>query len=400
MTNNLQQSIKQKMQEFQSTYSELLKHPQFHSSKCVALFCNHTAFDFVQKKYLFDLLIEQNKLKSILIPEHGLFANHQDQVKIDSTQYQGIECVSLYQKKSLNKDQILIALTNSDALVIDIQEVGVRYYTYVTHLFLLLSTIHNSKIDLPIFIMDRPNLIGSAIEGTMMPSKYASLLGFEGLIHRHGMRITELCHWFLINNKIDLAFTPVQTQHDDLTFYIPPSPNLPAINSLQVYPGQCFWESTTFSEGRGTTNPFEIIGHPDLKQEEVILLSKTFNHRFRGQAFLRHTSFIPVAHKHQNKLCRGWHLYIEDVENYHTIFGSLYLMRIAKELMPSMKFWLSGPYEYDSDLEAAQTIIGDDLLIRYVDGQENESTLLDRLELFESKWKKIRLSIRKTLSSK
>ena len=368
-----------------STYHNLFQHRGFIQSKNIAVFCNQSAFDFNQKKYLIDLLIEEKDLSAILIPEHGLFAEQQDQEKIKNRDYKGIPCISMYNKAGLAANTIEEHLTQTDALIVDIRDVGVRYYTYTNHLFQLLSIIDKKSIQIPLFIINRNNPIGSKIEGTLIKPEYASLLGEEGILHRHGMNLDKLCDWYVHKASLNLNLINIKISSHS-THFIPPSPNLPTVNSLHVYPGQCLWEATTFSEGRGTTTPFELFGHPKLSITFTQWLAMKFNRKFIGLAFLRPTSFIPTHHKHQGLICQGWQLHLEDKESYHTIFSTLFLMRIIREEFPALNFWLPGAYEFDSPLTAAQTLIGDDNLIEYVNGNQREAIILKLFKESENTW--------------
>lgn len=351
----------------------------------VCLFCNQSSFDFEKKKYLFDILIEQNKLAKILLPEHGLFAEIQDQVPIENRTYKNIPCHSLYDKQSHQEQSNLNLFDGIDAILMDIQDVGVRYFTYISHLFYLLSALNDTKI--PIFIIDRPNPIGKKVEGTVIQADYASFLGSKGLIHRHGMSVGDLAKWYVNQNQLSLNITLLDYKNDS-HFFIPPSPNLPTENSLLVYPGQCFWEATTFSEGRGTTRPFEIFGHPHLTIKEIERIAAIYNLEIQGISFLRPTQFKPTFHKHQHQNCFGWQLFVENKEQYHSIFSTLFLMRIVKENCPNLEFWLKGTYEFDSTYTAAQTLIGDDRLIDFVNGKITIQAVKEIFSKAEQDWGK------------
>ena len=366
-------------------YDDLLSHPIYLNSDNIVLFCNQSSFDFNRKSYLFDILIDDQKLSRILIPEHGLFSAHQDQVNIDSLEYRGIPCTSLYNKIQGDTAPSDSMFTDADAIVIDVQDAGVRYYTYTTHLFGILSLVARHYPDLPLLIIDRDNPIGSKVEGTIIDPKYTSIIGHAGLIHRHGMSIIELCEWYVSSYNLKLSFHHISFTANPLHF-IPPSPNLPTRTALMLYPGQCLWEATTFSEGRGTTCPFELFGHPDLSMKVVNHIAKQFNSRFEDQAILRPTYFIPVFHKNKDALCRGWQLSLCDSETYHTIHGTLFIMKMVMMLCPSLEFWITGPYEFDSPYSAAQILFGDNDLIDYTQNGFSENELINKLSLSEGQW--------------
>ncbi|MBK9257051.1 MAG: DUF1343 domain-containing protein [Saprospiraceae bacterium] len=359
-------------------YNQLLKQDLFQQSKNIVLFCNHTAFDFKRKKYLFDILIELHKLKVILAPEHGLFATQQDQVDISDSWYKGIPSVSIYNKGlgKLTADHSI--LKDSDAIIADIADVGVRYYTYIFHLFSLLEMASDSFFRGTFFIIDRTNPLGAKVEGTVIKEEYTSILGPSGLPHRHGMSTGQLCDWYILRKKLSVKVVKIKTKDTYPSYFIPPSPNLPSLSSLIVYPGQCFWEATSLSEGRGTTRPFELFGHPEISLTMCQKIANHFNRRFNKLALLRPTEFIPVYHKHTNVLCQGWQLFVENTHHYHTVFGTLYIMYLLRNENVIKEFWLSGPYEYGSDHTAAELLIGDDDLIAYVNEEVPEKEIEEK----------------------
>ena len=370
-------------------YDFLLSNKEFKKSKKLVLFCNQSSFDFRRKQYLFDILIDQVKLKRILMPEHGLFSEIQDQGNIGNRAYRNVECISLYDKEEGITKPTKEFLSDSDGFIIDIQDVGVRYFTYTFHLFAILDLISKLNTDLPIFIIDRKNPIGTKCEGSVIQSEYQSFLGPAGLIHRHGLSTGQLCEWYIKRNSLSICLYKIEFPDSKQHLFIPPSPNLPSQNSLNVYPGQCFWEATTFSEGRGTTLPFELVGSPNLSIEIATKISLSFNKLFSDKAFIRPTFFIPVFHKHMNRTCVGWHLFIENDQTYHTILGSLFLMQQSNLYLDNQKFWREGAYEFDSSHTAACLLLGDDDLIGFVDGQISSKLIEDKLISEEENWKLI-----------
>lgn len=366
-------------------YTALFSHQKYISAKRIVLFCNQSSYDFNQKKYLFDIIAEAGKLHRILIPEHGLFSEYQDQENIGNLSYKDIPCFSMYNKETETTGPEKWMFEDADILLIDVQDVGVRYFTYTSHMFALLMFVSKSLPDMPVVLIDRPNPIGSKTEGTIIYERYTSFLGPRGLIHRHGMSTGELCDWYIRQNHLHLILIKIRyapvTKH-----FIAPSPNLPSPSALDVYPGQCFWEATTFSEGRGTTRPFELCGHPDMSYKISEQISHLFNKKYAGLAFLRSTFFMPVYHKHKDRTCCGWQIFIQDTNHYHTVAGTLDIMRWVRSMMPEIDFWRAGKYEFDSEATAAQLLIGDDALIAYVNNEIQENQLADKLNAAQDHW--------------
>jgi uncharacterized protein YbbC (DUF1343 family) len=364
-------------------YNALFSHHEYIAAKRIVLFCNQSSYDFSKNNYLFDILIEAGKLHRILMPEHGLFSEYQDQENIGNMTYKNIPCISMYNKADSTTGPDTSMFEDADLLLIDVQDVGVRYFTYTSHMFALLRKNFPA---MPVIVIDRPNPLGKKVEGTIIEDRYTSFLGHSGMIHRHGMSTGALCDWYVRQHTSDILLHKVKylTHHKH---FIPPSPNLPSMSSLEVYPGQCFWEATTFSEGRGTTRPFELFGHPDISFKTSEKISHLFNNKYSGLAFLRPTFFMPVYHKHKDKTCCGWQIMIEDPDKYHTIIGTLDIMRWVKSMATEIDFWRPGKYEFDSEAQAAQILIGDDDLIGYVNGDIDETQILDILNYAQDDWK-------------
>ncbi len=367
-------------------YQALFSHQAFDGARHIVFFGNQSSYDFTAGAYLFDTLIDQNRLLRLLAPEHGLFSEMQDQEGRDSETYRGVECRSLYDAQKLNVTPDASCFSGADALLIDIPDVGTRYFTYTTHMYRLLQCLHDNGIDIPVFLVDRPNPAGTKVEGTPMDARYASFVGLEGLPHRHGCSTGPLARWMLwrLGSRTPLFVVPYPAPSG--TLLIQPSPNIPHWSTVQLYPGQCLWEATTWSEGRGTTRPFELFGHPELPWSLSVEMAGTFNRRFSGQALLRPLRFIPFYHKHQGQECTGFQLHLLDAAAYHCLFGTLYLMRIARAHFGREAFWRPGPYEYDSPCTAAQVLIGDDVLTGYVDGVREEAEIWKYLQAEESRW--------------
>jgi uncharacterized protein YbbC (DUF1343 family) len=370
------------------SFSALYDHKIYKQSSKICLLCNQTSYDFDRKSYLFDLIADEGKLHRLLLPEHGLFSEMQDQENVDDFHHRGVQCFSLYDKKRNKTGPEKYMVEGSDLIVIDIFDVGVRYFTYCTHMFRLLKVLDANFPEIPIVVIDRPNPIGNKTEGTIIQDEYASFLGVSGMIHRHGMSVVQLCQWYI--SKQDLSCQIIDVPYSArFAHFIMPSPNLPSVDTLSVYPGQCFWEATTLSEGRGTTRPFEIFGHPELTMVQAEYIAKMFNDDFSECEFLRPIKFIPSFHKHKDTLCVGWQLFIENVMQYHSIFGTLTMMRMINEMLGSETFWRKGAYEFDSQATAAQLLLGDDDLIAYVNGQKSVQEVKQKLQESEKAWSNV-----------
>ena len=155
-------------------------------------------------------------------------------------------------------------------------------------------------LDITILVLDKPNPAGRGVEGTRMTKEFSSFIGIEGLPHRHGLTIGELCRYFRrkLNATWQLVINPAR---DKNTIFIPPSPNIPTVNTCRLYSGQCLWEGSNISEGRGTTLPFEMIGSPFLRWLFEEEWNSPKHPAFDKHVYLRPVKFIPVFHKYTGR---------------------------------------------------------------------------------------------------
>jgi len=215
-------------------------------SESIGLLCNHTACHASNGHYSFKSLAATGKLKQVYIPEHGLFGEIQDQAKLDNTSVysslgDNIEWISLYNSVEQSLTATDDQLRKIDTLIIDLQDAGCRYYTFISTISLLLKKITYLHLDIKVIVLDKPNPAGRTVEGTRMPKEYASFIGIEGLPHRHGLTIAELCRYLKdkIEGEWELFVYPI-SQKDYV--FISPSPNIPTLATCNLYSGQCLWE--------------------------------------------------------------------------------------------------------------------------------------------------------------
>jgi uncharacterized protein YbbC (DUF1343 family) len=396
-------------------YHNLLKHSAIKNlaSSNAGLLCNHTAWDFETGSYLFQKI---PGLKRVFVPEHGLFAELQDQVPLtDNSRYAdfGIDAqmISLYGGSEQNLHVSQEHLEDLEVLFIDLQDVGSRYFTYAVTASYLIRSVARHTPDLPLIIIDRDNPAGIQVEGSKLPEEYSSFIGHTGLPHRHGLTMAELILFFYDYNqaafpvsivtlpgvnirpdfstafpeKIELIsplYEPNQTKKHH-NFDIPPSPNIPHPNTPLVYSGQCLLEGTNLSEGRGTTRPFELFGAPWLTP----LRRLTGNMEFMKcpGAILRPLRFIPTFHKWKDEICEGFQIHLTG-EPYHSLMHSLMMIRAIKENFPDSFSFREGPYEFGSEKSAIKMLCGDPVLLGYLDGIVRFENLEKYLRETEMNW--------------
>lgn len=369
----------------------------------LGVLCNHAAWHPEYGEYLFETLAKAGNLKRVFMPEHGLFAELQDQEKLDSGKayesaaFNGVEFVSLYGSTEDSLAASTDKLTDLDALIIELQDVGSRYYTYPSTLFNLFKTLKFSEIDLPVYIIDRPNPAGRQVEGTMLRAGYRSFIGLEGILHRHGLTIGELAYYLYneLNAKFPLhiiSYKASQSTRDLMPWSIPPSPNFPGLFTAHFYSGQCLWEGTNVSEGRGTTRPFELFGAPFM--EELA----NYNHKHGYQnwndpnhplydegVFIRWMKFIPVFHKHSGTCCYGFQLLLNPNLQYHALAHNLRILRFVHDNCHGFEF-RPGKYEAGNEKTAMELLLGDKDLIDYVQGSGKWDDVKEHIKVEEQKW--------------
>jgi uncharacterized protein YbbC (DUF1343 family) len=357
--------------------------------EAIGLLCNQSGWHTNTCKYSFQSLATTGQLKKVFIPEHGLFGELQDQYKLDDTSIyknlsKNIEWISLYNSTSHSLTASDKQLRELDTLIIDIQDTGSRYYTYTSTIWLLLKRITDLKLNITVIIFDKTNPAGRQVEGTAIKKEYASFIGLEGLPHRHGLTLGELCRYFKnkLKGKWELIIVPVNKKE---ILFISPSPNIPTATTCSLYSGQCLWEGTNISEGRGTTLPFETIGAPFLKWIFADDWNDSHHPAYNKNCYIRPLLFIPVFHKFTGETCQGIHLSVHKKEKYHSLSHSLQLIKYIKEKSPAFE-WRSGSYEAFNDKKAIELLIGDQLLLDYTEDKAGWKEVKGKLDEEETGW--------------
>ncbi|MDT9546449.1 MAG: DUF1343 domain-containing protein [Chlorobium sp.] len=302
------------------------------------------------------------RIERIFSPEHGIFATEQDQVAVASKPTAGIETLSLYgdSEASLVPDRSL--LEGLDLIIFDMQDVGSRYYTYVNTLALTMEAV--SGMDIEIMVLDRPNpLGGERVEGPMLESMFRSFVGIFPVPVRHGLTAGELAGLYLEHAKPDLRLTVIQMQgwerrmlYSDTDLpWIPPSPNMPTVETAAVYPGMCLFEGLNVSEGRGSTTPFQISGAPFINPMELADRCRSFG--LEGVLF-RPTWFRPTFHKFAGEEVGAIWLHVNDPQLFRPFATGVAMTAALHSLYGEHLQFLREVYEFNDTIPAFDLLTG------------------------------------------
>ena len=310
-------------------------------------------------------------------PEHGVRGEAQDMVSVQGERDQrtGIAVASLYGQSLESLQPSQEALADVDVLLVDLQDIGSRYYTFVWTMALSMQAA--ARAGVAVVVLDRPNpLGGDAIEGGDVEPGCESFVGLASVPVRHGLTIAEVAHlvragvpWggsrFAAPLDLDLTVVPMRGWRRRDFFeatglpWIMPSPNMPTVDSAFVYPGLCLIEGTNLSEGRGTTRPFEIIGAPFV--DGYRLAERLAGHRLPGVGF-RPLCFRPTFHKFAGQVCGGIQLHVTDRAVFEPYRCGVSVLRELHAMCGEAFRWRSEPYEFVSDRLAIDLLTGGDAI--------------------------------------
>ena len=327
-------------------------------------------------------------------PQHGLRGDKQDNM-VESPDYTdpllGIPVFSLY---GAVRRPTPAMMGTFDVLLVDLQDLGCRIYTFITTLrYVLEEAARHGKA---VWVLDRPNPAGRPVEGTLLRDGWESFVGAGPLPMRHGMTMGELAHWFVATLELDVEMRVIEMQGwrpEAAPGYgwplgerswINPSPNAPNLWMARAYAGTVMLEGTTLSEGRGTTRPLELFGAPDLDARALIAEMRGLAPEWLQGCVLRECWFEPTFHKHTGRLCNGVQIHVEDPAHYqHAAFRPWRVQALAfkaiRRLWPDYPLWRDFPYEYEHDRLAIDLINGSPLLREWVDDPAATPAMLDAL---------------------
>jgi uncharacterized protein YbbC (DUF1343 family) len=319
-----------------------------------------------QLRHIYDRLAEAPgvHLAALFGPEHGLMGEAQDLIGVagGTDPDSGLRIYSLYGDTVESLKPTEEQLRGLDALVIDLQDVGSRYYTFqATMLFCMEAA---ARQGLRVLVLDRPNPIGGeTVEGPLLRKGYESFVGIHPLVTRHGLTIGELARLYKAerNIDVDLVVIPCEGWRREQDFdqtglpWVLPSPNMPTLDTAIVYPGQCLLEGTNLSEGRGTTRPFELCGAPWIDARK--LCRRLQDEGWPGVHF-RPTWFKPTFQKFAGQTCAGIQLHVTDRQAFQPVRVGLAVLATLRDLSGDAFAWRQTTYEFVSDRLAIDLLFG------------------------------------------
>ncbi|WP_310542561.1 DUF1343 domain-containing protein [Phenylobacterium sp.] len=336
---------------------------------------------------------EEIQLSSAFGPQHGLRGDKQDNM-VESPDFDdpvlGIPVFSLYGEVRRPTGQMM---STFDVVLIDLQDLGCRIYTFVTTLRYMLeaAAAHGKEV----WVLDRPNPAGRPVEGLTLRDGWESFVGAGAIPMRHGLTLGELGHWFIKTFDLDVTYRVIEMEGwkpeaapghgwpQGERAWVNPSPNAPNLWMARAYAGTVMLEGATLSEGRGTTRPLELFGAPDIDARAVLEEMKAFAPEWLAGCVLRECWFEPTFHKHVGKLCNGLQIHTEGPGYDHDAFKPWRVQALAfkaiRRLYPDYDLWRDFPYEYELGKLAIDVINGGPLLREWVDDPASTPEDLDAI---------------------
>lgn len=358
-------------------------------------------------RHTLDALIDcpDIKMTSAFGPQHGMLGDKQDNM-VESADFvdprYGIPVFSLYGDVRRPTDEMMDSF---DVLLVDLQDIGTRIYTFVTTLtYMIEACARHGK---SIWVLDRPNPAGRPIEGTILEPGWESFVGAGQMQMRHGLTPGEIAKWWVDLKKlnVDLRVVAMEDYDPDAgpgwgwpvteLSWVNPSPNASSLNMARCFPGTVLLEGTNLSEGRGTTTPLEVVGAPDMDFDLILARMNALAPEWLRGCIIRRCYFQPTFHKHAGALCSGIQIHTDNVRYRHDEFRPYRLMAVLFKALrneyPDYDLWRKFPYEYETERLAIDLLSGGTFLRDWVD--EPSATTFDfdaRLTEDEIAWAKIR----------
>jgi uncharacterized protein YbbC (DUF1343 family) len=338
----------------------------------VGLVCNPASVD-ANLDHAADLVFRSPgvALAALFGPQHGFRSDLQDNMIETPHAGDAIRQVPVYSLYSETREPTADMLKGLDVLVVDLQDIGARIYTFVYTMANCLRAA--SRHNIPIIVCDRPNPIGGlAVEGPMLDAGYESFVGLFPIPMRHGMTIGELARLFNVHfgvgadlRVVDMHGWSREMYHDATGLpWVMPSPNMPTLDTAIVYPGAVLFEGTQLSEARGTTRPFELLGAPWIDAEHV---AEDLNALGLAGVRFRPAVFEPTFHKHARVTCGGCQIHVTDRRTFLPVLAGVAVLAQFHRANPARFTWRQPPYEYEHEKMPIDILAGSSALRRQIE---------------------------------
>jgi uncharacterized protein YbbC (DUF1343 family) len=361
----------------------------------IGLVCNPASID-ARLQHAVDRFAaaSDRRLGAIFGPQHGFRSDLQENMIESPHAADERRRVPIYSLYSETREPTHEMLADLDVLVVDLQDVGTRIYTYIYTMANCLRAARQNGIR--VIVCDRPNPIGGEqVEGATLDPAYASFVGQFPIPMRHGMTIGELARLFNDHFGLTAAVDVVPMEGWQRSMYfdetglpwVLPSPNIPTLDTAIVYPGAVLFEGTMISEGRGTTRPFELIGAPWIDGER---LADAMNAKKLPGVHFRSVVFEPTFHKHARETCGGCQVHVTDRRTFAPLRAGVELLGALHRQAPDRFAWRSPPYEYEHDKWPIDILYGSDRLRATVEAGRDVGALTDEWHRSEDAFRELR----------
>jgi len=337
--------------------------------------------------------MDEINLSSAFGPQHGLRGDKQDNM-VETPDFKdpvhAIPIFSLYGEVRRPTDEMMDSF---DVLLVDLQDLGCRIYTFITTLrYVLEAAAQHGKA---VWVLDRPNPAGRPVEGLTLRPGWESFVGAGPMPMRHGMTLGEIGSWFIRTLKIDVEYRVIEMEGwkpEEAPGYgwpllqrswVNPSPNAPNLSMARAYAGTVMLEGATLSEGRGTTRPLELFGAPDIDARSILESMQALAPEWLTGCHLRECWFEPTFHKHVGQLCHGIQFHTDAPDYDHNAFRPWRLAALTfkaiRRLYPDYEIWRDFPYEYEIGKLPIDVINGSPLLREWVDDSSSQPGDLEKM---------------------
>ena len=331
----------------------------------------------------FRILKQNSSLNFVCLfsPQHGWDSVEQaNMIPSDDTVLQNIPVFSLY--KNETRKMTSSQLEKFDVLLIDLQDVGCRVYTFVaTVLYALNSCAEHNK---EVWILDRPNPVGRIVEGSILQSSFQSVVGAWNIPMRYGLTFGEISQMYVQMEKLNLTLQVIKNKDYSINqgwpldrSWIAPSPNMTDIECAQCYSGTVLLEGTNISEGRGTTFPLKLFGFPNMQAEKIIKIMNALQENWMRGCVLRVCSFKPVFDKFKDRVCSGIQIHVKNTSEFRPYRLISLFLKTVKTVHPDFNWLLPPPYEYEYEKQPIDILSGDSFLREWI---ENKDAVPEDLE--------------------